>query len=105
MRALLFAAAAGFALSGCQTVSLNSSIQQSLQKACQALETAHAAFMSIATLGAVKQSVIDKEAAVYIGVRTLCADPEHETAAEVLAQVAQAYATINAALNIARQVQ
>jgi outer membrane lipoprotein-sorting protein len=54
MRALLFAAAAGFALSGCQTVSLNSSIQQSLQKACQALETAHAAFMSIATLGAVK---------------------------------------------------
>ncbi|MDL2397476.1 cell wall anchor protein [Rhizobium mayense] len=103
MRALLLAAMAGFALSGCQTASLNTSIRQNLPKACQTLETAHAAFMSIAVLGTVKQSAIDKEAAAYFGVRSLCADPERETAADVLAKVARAYATIDAALNAARQ--
>ncbi|MBB5573324.1 MULTISPECIES: cell wall anchor protein [Rhizobium] len=105
MRAPLLAAAIGFALSGCQTASLNIAIQQNLPKACQALETAYAAFTSIAEIGTVKQSMIDKEAAAYVGVRNLCVNPERETAADVVAQVAQAYATIDAALNIARQAQ
>ncbi|WFU03940.1 cell wall anchor protein [Rhizobium sp. CB3171] len=105
MRAPLLAAAVGFALSGCQTASLDIAIQKNLPKACQALETAHAAFMSIVAIGTVKRSVINKEAAAYIGVRSLCVDPERETAADVLAQVVQAYATIDIALNVARQAQ
>ena len=105
MRTPLLAAAVGFALSGCQTALIDNAIRQNLPKACQALETAHAAFLSIAVVGTVKQSAIDKEAAVYVGVQNLCVNSERETAADVVAQVAQAYATISSALNAARQAQ
>ncbi|MDE1991679.1 MAG: cell wall anchor protein [Rhizobiaceae bacterium] len=105
MRALLLAMAAGVALSGCQTTSVDTAIETNLPKVCAALETAHTAFSAVALTGKIKVSTVAKEAVAYAGVETICADPSHTTVIGAVVLVAQAYATVTAALQEAKSAQ
>lgn len=104
MRALLFAMAAGLALSGCQTTKVDQAIEQNLPKVCSALQTAHVAFSAVAATGKIKAPTVAKESAAYAGVSTICADPSHTTAVGAVVLVAQAYVVVSAALQEAKSV-
>jgi hypothetical protein len=105
MRALLFAAAAGLALSGCQTRSIDNAIQTNLPKTCDALNVAHTAFVAATASGKIPQKTSDKEAAAYAGIQTICADPQHTTAASALVLAAEAFAVVSTALQEAKAAQ
>jgi len=105
MRLLLIAGAAALALSSCTSSDvgkIDTAIQQNLPKACQTLETAHLAFTAIALSGSIKPATVNKEAAAYAGVQTICANPSNVNAADALVLVATAYATVAIALKEAK---
>ena len=94
-RQLIAPALAGvLVLAGCQTVPVG----KSLKEACAAIDTAHAAFVVIASTGDLKPSLVAKENAAYAGMQQICATPDDATAASVLVRAANAYAVIAAAL-------
>lgn len=96
MKALLYAAAACLALSGCQTAQIDSSIQKNLPKACAALSTAYATFLAIEPT--LKPTTAKKVEVAYAGAYPICSDPSNATGTDVLVRVAAAYATVTLAL-------
>ncbi|KAA0697406.1 cell wall anchor protein [Neorhizobium sp. P12A] len=101
MRLMLIACTLGIALSSCtttETTKIDDAIQQNLPKVCSALSIAHSAFTAVAASGAVKSSTVAKEAAAYAGVSVICSDPAHTNVVNAVVLVAQAYATVSAAL-------
>lgn len=101
MKPMLIACAAGIALSSCTTsgtTKIDAAIEQNLPKVCSALSIAHSAFSAVAASGAVKSSTVAKEAAAYAGVSIICTDPSHTNVVNAVVLVAQAYATVSAAL-------
>lgn len=106
MRALLFAMAAGIALSGCNTtdqsvtdavVKTNTKIENGLNDACPQLQAAHTAFILSSIFIAYPQKVIDAVQASYAGVQTFCADPASVTLQSSVSKVLQAVDDIKAA--------
>lgn len=103
MRALAFACAAGIALSSCTTTSkVDAQIQASLPKACEALDFAHLAFVTVSATGKISASLVAKEGAAYAGVQIICTDPSHTTITNGLVLVLQASTTVAAALKEAK---
>ena len=105
MRPLLFAAAAGIALTGCQTVAVDTAIQQNLPKICQALETAHTAFAAVSAFGKIRKTTVAEEAAAYAGAHIICVHPDSTTAADAVVLAARAYSVIDTALQQARMAE
>lgn len=99
MRAILIAAAASLALSGCQTV--NQHIRDSLPEICTAATAAHVAFGVYANSGDVSPETVLAERLAWQALQPLCVDPEGQNSATVIVAAAQAYATISAALDAA----
>jgi hypothetical protein len=101
MRALLFAMAAGIALSGCVTTEqvdkTNSKIESGLNDACPKLEAAHSLFQLSSIFVHYSQKVIDTERQTYAGVQTFCADPASVTLQSSVSKVLQAIEDIQAA--------
>lgn len=87
------------ALTACvPTESIDATIKNNLPATCKLVNTAHAAFIAASASGDIKQSTIDKEAAVYAGIKPICDDPASVDASTALVAVATAYATISRAL-------
>ncbi len=101
MRTLLFAMAAGIALSGCVTTEqvdkTNAKIQSGLADACPKLEAAHTAFLLSGIFIHYSQKVIDTERQTYAGVHSICADPSSVTLQSSVTKVLQAIEDIKAA--------
>lgn len=106
MRKIAILAGAALALSSCTTTgSIDTTIQNSLPKACALLVNAHAAFNIIAATGKLSASAIRKENAAYQGVAVFCDDPSKVTTANALVLVAGAYAVVAVSLKDARFAQ
>jgi len=105
MRAISIAAAACLALAGCQTTKIDEAIQESLPRICQNAETAHTAFVIVASTGKISQSTKSREEAAYTTLQGLCRNPSNQTAASVLIAAVQAYANMTSALKEAQRVQ
>jgi hypothetical protein len=97
MRALIVAAAASLALSGCTTV--NQTIRDSLPEICTAATAAHVAFGVYASDGDVSPETVLAERLAWRALEPLCIEPEGQNSGTVIVAAAQAYATIVAALN------
>lgn len=105
MKRFAIIALAALSLASCSTTDaarIDTAVQQSLTKACPALETAHLAFVAIAASGSISQRTIAREAAAYAGVQAICVDPGRATAVDAAIRVAQAYVIVSAALKEAR---
>lgn len=98
MKTVAIIAAAGIALSGCQTAKLDDAVAKSLPKACTALGTAYAAYSALAAAGIVKARTVRKVEGAYSGVAIICADPANTKAADALVRVIAASAVVAAAL-------
>lgn len=90
-------------LAACQTTKLDNVLQSNLPQTCELLETAHVAFVAIATTGQVPASTVRKEAAAYAGVEIICTDPANVTATSAIVRVAAAYAVVVLALKEASE--
>lgn len=93
------------ALSSCTTTSIDTTIQNSLPKACALLVNAHAAFNIIAETGKLSDRAVRKENAAYQGVAVFCDNPSQVTTANALVLVAGAYAVVAVSLKDARAAQ
>ena len=100
MRALIVAAAASLALSGCTTI--NQTIRDSLPEICTAATAAHVAFGVYANSGDVSPETVVAERFAWQALQPLCIEPEGQDSGTVLVAAAQAYATISAALQEAK---
>lgn len=105
MRMIFAAAVACLALAGCQTTKIDGAIQESLPRICQNAETAHIAFVIVASTGKISQSTVAREEAAYTTLQSLCREPSKQTAATVLIAAVQAYANMTGALKEAQRVQ
>ena len=101
MRALIVAAVAGIALTGCQTI--DRTIRDSLPEICTAATAAHVAFGVYAQNGGVSPETVVAERLAWQALQPLCVDPEGQNSATVIVAAAQAYATISAALSEAEE--
>jgi len=100
---LALVAAGTLALVGCQTTSLDTTVQQSLPKVCAAADVAHAAFLTYVAEAKVSAKDQRTEAAAYESLAALCADPSSQSSTTVLVAAANAYASITAALHDAKE--
>lgn len=103
MRIVALAALAAVVLSGCSTTRVDNVLQSNLPQVCELLETAHVAFVAIATTGQVPAATVRKEAAAYAGVEILCTDPANVTTTTAIVRVAAAYAVVVLALKEASE--
>lgn len=106
MKRLAILSLAALSLASCTTTgtsSIDTAVQRNLPKVCDALQTAHIAFLAVAATGKIKAKTVAKEAAAYAGVQTICIDPKNTTAINAAILVGQAYVVVSAALKEARQ--
>ena len=89
-------------LTSCATTSIDGTIQRSLPKTCQLIETAHLAFTTVALTGNIKSSTVRKEQAAYEGASVICADPSSVTTGNALILAAQTYLVISTAMKEAK---
>ncbi|MGO7533111.1 cell wall anchor protein [Rhizobium leguminosarum] len=105
MRSAIALLAAAAFVTSC-TPSVDDALQKNLPKVCSVLNTSHVAFVAIATsTGKISEKTMNKEAAAYEGVKTLCVDPGHVTLPTAIIQVTQAVIVVTAALKEARAVE
>ena len=105
--ALAFALPLSCGLGGCNT-SVNSTIASdvsaSLPSICSLGASAHAAFATIATTGKLTNAAVNREAAAFAGLQSLCANPPSDVGSAVT-EAASIYATIVGALNAAHSAK
>jgi hypothetical protein len=104
-KSLPIVAAAAFALSACQTTSIDGAIQRNLPQICSAAATAHSAFVIVASTGNIRERTVAREAAAYAALDAICKDPGSVTAATALVRAAEAYAAITLALREAKAAE
>jgi hypothetical protein len=102
MHALLIAAAAGIVLSISGCAKLETVLQRNLPQICREAQADHDAFASIAATGLVAPATVAREGAVYDGIVTICADPDHTSVVDAVTRVADAYQAIKDELKAAR---
>jgi hypothetical protein len=94
MKSLLLVAAAGLALSGCQTLGLMTPLSpahvNSLKAACATADQLYPTFKALVDGGVVKASVAKKGEYAYQVTRPLCATPANATYQDIIVATAQA---------------
>lgn len=106
MRALAVLPAVALALSACTTTSdIDTAIRNNLPKTCNLIETAYAAFSTVASTGNIKAATVAKVDRAYDATRMVCADPANVTVANALIIAANAYVIIAGGLREARTVE
>lgn len=91
-----------FALSACQSTSVDAAIAKNLPKICDGAASAHAAFTIVAATGTIPAKVVTKENVAWAGLAVICKDPASVTSVTALTTAANAYAAIISALQAAK---
>lgn len=93
------------ALSACTTTgsNLDVAIQKNLPQICRTATQAHSAFVIAASAGQISQRTINKEAAAWGAIESICADPSSVNTSNALVVAATAYATIALAMREANR--
>lgn len=85
-------------LAGCQTASIDATIQETLPEICDAATAAHAAFTVYAEAGVVSASVVERETLAWNALQPVCVDPERQTAMSILVAASSSLLVITTAL-------
>lgn len=102
-RVCLFAAlVACVALAGCETTSIDATVQKSLPAVCKNAETAKPVIALLIESGKLKGKKADAATAALATLDTLCVDPGSQTAASVLVAALSAYLTVSSAMKSAQ---
>jgi hypothetical protein len=95
---LIAAAAAGIALSGCQSGKFDAFTAKDLPKACAGLAQVYSGFVIVAGTGKIKPDVVKKARAAWAAAEVICKDPASVNSSTAIVKVAEAYAALVAAL-------
>lgn len=92
-------------LAGCNTTSVDQAIARNLPTICKNANTAHLAFIAVASTGKVSDRTIRSEQVAYNTVVGLCTQEGPVDSAAILVAVTAAYLEMTKALKTAKAVE